>query len=481
MLFNSIAFLIFFPIVFFTYFAAPYRLRWPLLLVASWYFYMSWRTEYIFLLLASTVLDYVCGMRIEANTGRRRLAWFLLSIGGNLGQLFWFKYYGFASRALQQAFHFGGIDMRVPVYDIVLPVGISFYTFQSLSYTIEVYRGNLAAQRHFGIFALYIAFFPQLVAGPIERATHLLPQFLTSKDFDYDRVVSGLRQMLWGFVKKVFIADRLAPFVDSVYDAPHGQHPVMLCIATLFFAFQIYCDFSGYSDIAIGAARTLGFNLMENFHQPYLARSIGDFWRRWHISLSSWFRDYVYIPLGGNRTSRFIWYRNLMIVFLLSGVWHGANWTFVVWGALHGVYLVAGLITADLRQSIAQALRLDAVPWLQVIWQTIATFVLVCFAWIFFRAESIADAYYIAGNIPNLLDSETASVLAEQWKNFDFRVSCISIALLFVADELLEHMNVPGRFSRLPLVLRWGTYYATMCLLLFWGKFEENAFIYFQF
>ncbi|MCE7945771.1 MAG: MBOAT family protein, partial [Chlorobi bacterium CHB1] len=312
MLFHSLEFIIFFPVVVAIYFLAPLRFRQFFLLLASYYFYMCWKAEYAVLILLSTGIDYVAALHMHKTSGR------------------------------------GNIFYEFPLFDILLPVGISFYTFQTLSYTIDVYRSEKTPERNFIKFALYVTFFPQLVAGPIERSTRLLPQFDHEHKFDANRVVSGLRLMLWGFFKKLVIADRLALYVNEVYNNPADYTGLPVIIATYFFAFQIYCDFSAYSDIAIGAARVLGFDLMKNFRQPYLAQSIGEFWKRWHISLSTWFRDYLYIPLGGNRVSRLRWYVNLMAVFLISGLWHGANWTFVVWGALHGSYFVLSLLTQKL-------------------------------------------------------------------------------------------------------------------------------------
>ena len=304
MLFNSLQFLAFFPVVVAVYFAMPKRLRWAFLLAASYYFYMCWKPEYVLLIWASTAVDYIAGLQMsKAINKSSRRAWLALSLSTNLGILFSFKYWNFFSENVRDLLGRMDVTAGIPEFDLLLPVGISFYTFQTLSYSVDVYRGRLEPERHLGRFALYVAFFPQLVAGPIERASRLLPQFWQDIDFDYDRMGSGLRQMTWGMFKKVVVADRLAIYVDSVYSDPSAHQGLPVVAATYFFAFQIYCDFSGYSDIAIGAARVLGFDLMENFKRPYFARSVSDFWRRWHISLSTWFRDYVYIPLGGSRTT----------------------------------------------------------------------------------------------------------------------------------------------------------------------------------
>ncbi|MDT7604999.1 MAG: alginate O-acetyltransferase complex protein AlgI, partial [Acidobacteriota bacterium] len=352
MLFNSLHFLIFFPVVTTLFFVLPHRLRWAMLLAASCYFYMVFKPLYILILAFTIIVDYTAGILIEDAKGRRRKAYLVASICANVGVLAFFKYYNFLNGSLREAL--GALHLAAPVpplLHILLPIGLSFHTFQSLSYTIEVYRGRHPAERHAGIFALYVMFYPQLVAGPIERPQNLLHQFHERHYFDYPRVVAGLQLMLWGMFKKVVIADRLSPFVNLVYDDPHSYRGVSFIVATIFFAFQIYCDFSGYSDIALGAAQVMGFTLMKNFDRPYFSKSISEFWKRWHISLSTWFRDYVYLSLGGNRVSRPRWYFNLFFTFLVSGLWHGANWTYVIWGALNGVYLIAEIVW---RQAVGE-------------------------------------------------------------------------------------------------------------------------------
>ena len=321
MLFNSFEYFLFFPIVAMLYFGVPQRLRWVLLLAASYFFYMCWKPGYLLLIVASTLVDYWAGLGIgRATSVSGKRGYLAVSLTANLGLLFFFKYYNFFSDSLREFSRLWGGTLDIPHSDFLLPVGISFYTFQTLSYTIEVYRGNKEPERHLGIFALYVAFFPQLVAGPIERAQRLLPQFREKHEFVYDRVVSGLKLIAWGLFKKVVIADRLAGVVDVVYGNVDAHSGPAFVVATVAFAFQIFCDFSGYTDIAIGSARVMGFELMTNFRRPYFAASIPDFWRRWHISLSTWFRDYVYVPLGGSRVSRSRWYGNLFIVFLVSGL-----------------------------------------------------------------------------------------------------------------------------------------------------------------
>jgi len=400
MLFNSFAFLAFFPTVVALYYLTPHRFRWLLLLAASYYFYGCWKVAYLSLIVISTAVDYVVGLGLgRARRIRDRRLLLAMSLTVNLGLLFAFKYWGFFAVSTTAVLGAFNLAAHFPRLDVLLPVGISFYTFQTLSYTIDVYKGQRPPERHLGIFAVYVAFFPQLVAGPIERSTHLLPQFLREHHFDRARLTAGLRLMLWGLVKKVVIADRLALYVDRIYGDAPGHDGVTLLVASVLFGFQIYCDFSGYSDIAIGAARVLGFDLMINFRQPYFSRSIREFWQRWHISLSTWFRDYVYIPMGGNRLGTSRMYLNLLATFLVSGLWHGASWTFVVWGGLHGLYLTFSILTERPRAALARTAGLKRVPGLVTAWRIFATNVLVMLAWVFFRADSVPDAMSILGRI----------------------------------------------------------------------------------
>jgi len=352
MLFNSFSFLIFFPIVTAVFFILPHRFRWVWLLATSCFFYMFFIPAYILILFITILIDYTAGILIERTQGRKRKIYLAVSIISTCLVLFIFKYYNFFIDNFNSIADLLHWNYSLNVLMIILPIGLSFHTFQSLSYVIEVYRGRVKAEKHFGIYSLFVMFYPQLVAGPIERPQNMLPQFYEKKKFDYERAVSGLRQMLLGLFKKIFIADRLAVLVGGVYASPADFHGFPLIFATILFAFQIYCDFSGYSDIALGSARVMGFKLMDNFDRPYFARSIGDFWRRWHISLSSWFRDYVYIPLGGSRVPKIYWTLNVLIVFLISGLWHGANWTYVVWGGLHGVFIIGESAMASFKNKI---------------------------------------------------------------------------------------------------------------------------------
>ncbi|MEM9299072.1 MAG: MBOAT family O-acyltransferase, partial [Bacteroidota bacterium] len=354
---------------------------------------MSWNPIYILLIVFSTLVDYVVAIKMDSTNNKTlRKSLLFLSLLSNLGLLFTFKYFNFFNKIIEDILLPFGYEYSPSVLTVLLPVGISFYTFQTLSYTIDVFLKKQRAQYHFGKFALFVSFFPQLVAGPIERSTQLLPQFDKTFDFDYKRITSGLKQMFWGLFKKIVIADRVAVIVNQVFNNATDYEGFSLVVGTIFFSFQIYCDFSGYSDIAIGCARVFGFNLMTNFNKPYYAKSISEFWQRWHISLSTWFRDYVYIPLGGNRTMKWRWYFNLFITFFISGIWHGANWTFIIWGAIHGVYLILAIVFRPIVNTLYNKLSLDASSLSVKVWQATSTYFLVCLAWIFFRANSVSDA-----------------------------------------------------------------------------------------
>jgi len=482
MLFNSVHFLLFFPLVVGIYFALSHRFRWILLLAASYYFYMCWKPEYVILIIASTLIDYYAARRMARCPARKsRRLYLILSLVSNLGLLFAFKYFNFFSESARVLFGQINIFYDAPVFQVLLPVGISFYTFQTLSYTIDVYRGKKQPESHLGIFALYVAFFPQLVAGPIERSTRLLPQLRKRHDFDYTRVTDGLKLMLWGFFKKVVIADRVAVVVNQVYNNPQSYEGTAIIIATYLFAFQIFCDFSGYSDIAIGAARVMGYDLMKNFNRPYHAGSISDFWKRWHISLSTWFRDYLYFPLGGNRVAKSRWYTNLLVVFLISGLWHGAAWTFVIWGALHGVYLISSIVTAPARRKLYRLVHLDPGSTLVRIWQTVFTFHLVCFAWIFFRANSLSDAMYLIGHMfSNIRLSLTGHNLGLAHK--EVLIAGASILVMEIVHLIQTKYDLHTLISSKPIALRWVIYYALAGSIIFLGAFNiSNQFIYFQF
>ena len=480
MLFNSVQFALFFPLVVVLYFALPQRRRWMLLLAASYWFYMAWKPAYVVLLLAATLINYWAGLKMGATeSAAARRTYLVTGLGASLGILFFYKYFNLFNDTLRDLLGSAGVGYGVPDLDLLLPVGISFYTFQTLSYTIDVYRGERDPEPHLGIFALYVSFFPQLVAGPIERSTRLLPQFFEKHEFEYGRVTAGLKLMAWGFFKKLVIADRLAIYVNEVYASPHDHTGLVLIIATVFFAYQIYCDFSGYSDIAIGAARVMGYELMLNFRHPYFAKSIREFWRRWHISLSTWFRDYLYIPLGGNRVGPWRWYFNLFITFVISGLWHGANWTFVAWGALHGFYQVFAIWTETPRARFNDAVGLARLPRLHGAVKLVTTFSLAVFAWIFFRAETIQDALYIAGHLGTGLSLDQDVYLG--LGAYEFGLAVAAIVFLEVVHMLQRRVRLVTYLAERPPALRWAVYYATIVTILVFGEFGGEAFVYFQF
>ena len=488
MLFNSIHFLFFFIVVTITYFAISHKYRWFLLLVSSCYFYMAFVPVYILILGFTIVIDYFAGILLESTQGKKK-KWFLIaSLIANIGVLAIFKYYNFLNTNITTLIHGVGYQNPIPYLSILLPIGLSFHTFQAMSYTIEVYRGKQKAERHFGIYSLYVMFFPQLVAGPIERPQNLLHQFYEKHYFDYQRVTDGLQLMAWGLFKKVIIADRLAAVVDNVYDKPLEHSGLSFIIATIFFSFQIFCDFSGYSDMAIGAAQVMGFKLMKNFDRPYHSKSIHEFWGRWHISLSTWFKDYLYISLGGNRVSVPRWYFNLFIVFLVSGFWHGANWTFVIWGALHGFYLVFAIITKKSRNTITGFIGLNRFPRFNNLLQISTTFSLTTFAWIFFRANSISNAFYIIKHTIIGLPQDVSNLFHHIPLNLKLGSSNREIltgvtAVLFMEMvHIMQNKYVIRDWIRSkPTYLRWSIYYVLVLSIVFFGINENRQFIYFQF
>jgi D-alanyl-lipoteichoic acid acyltransferase DltB (MBOAT superfamily) len=481
MLFNSLHFVFFFPVVAGVYFLLPSRYRGFLLLGASYYFYMCWEPRYILLIVTSTLIDYFAAQQISRTERQKiRKLCLLLSLVANFGLLFAFKYFNFFSKSFAAAFSSFGFDVSATTLDVLLPVGISFYTFQTVSYTIDVYRGVQKPERNLAAFALYVSFFPQLVAGPIERASHLLPQFHEKYAFDYDRVRSGLLLMLWGFFKKLVIADRLAFYVTAVYDEPAAYGGLPFVLAIYFFTFQLYADFSGYADIAIGSAQVMGYDLRENFRRPYFSKSIAEFWRRWHISLSSWMRDYLYIPLGGNRVSKSRNLVNLFVVFLLAGLWHGANWTYVVWGGLHGAYLVVGAMTKEWRDAVASRFLPGRLMWVRTLWQVIVTFHLFAFSLVIFRARSLTDACLLV--VSTVSDFKLKHpLLFEPLPVSEIVVGCAAIGILFVAQLLQRKGPVRERVAILPLPIRWTLYLALLFGTITFGMFTSEEFIYFQF
>lgn len=478
MLFNSAHFvLLFFPIVVLGYFCLSHRLRWAWLLLASCYFYMAFIPYYILILAFTILVDYVAGLLIANAAGRRRRVFLICSIIANVGTLAVFKYFNFFNANLSQLAHAIGWNYGLHSLSLILPIGLSFHTFQSMSYTIEVYRGRQQPEKHLGIFALYVLFFPQLVAGPIERPQHLLHQFHERHVFDYERVRQGILLMLWGFFQKMAIADRLAPIVDRIYSDPAHYRGLPLAAATVLFAFQILCDFAGYSEIAIGAAKVMGFTLMKNFRQPYLATSVAEFWKRWHISLSSWFRDYLYIPLGGNRVGALRYYSNILIVFTVSGLWHGANWTFVVWGALNGLFLIAGELLKRGVGLPSGLWRSTSMARLAHVGKIACTFVLVCITWIFFRAPNVSQALFVIRNIiPSMPAQELKSI-----GTTPLITSAVLIVFFLLVSVARERISLQQLLSRQPGHIRWLVYGSAVCSLLLMAEFSSRDFIYFQF
>ncbi len=465
MLFNSPAFFLFFPIVTAGYFLLKHEWRWGWLLLASCFFYMFFRPVYILILFFTIAIDYTAGILIENHTDKKkRRFWLIASIIANCSVLIFFKYINFFNQTLYDLTGLGQSG-SAPLFDILLPVGLSFHTFQAMSYTIEVYRGKQKAERHLGIYSLYVMFYPQLVAGPIERPAHMLPQLHERHIFDYERVSKGLRRMLWGLFKKVVIADRLSFYVNMIYSQPENFSGNALIWATFFFGIQIYCDFSGYCDIAIGAANTMGFNLMENFRLPYFSRNISEFWNRWHISLSSWFRDYVYIPLGGNRKGIRKWIINILIVFAISGLWHGASWTFVIWGLIHGTCLI-------IYQLIGKKIKIPTII------SVILTFSVVIIAWIFFRANTATDAFYI---LRHFIPTKNNLIGLPLISPASFVLNFLLIGLLFVSESIIEEERKTGYIVIRKPALRYILNFSMIMLILLFGIFEEQSFIYFQF
>jgi D-alanyl-lipoteichoic acid acyltransferase DltB (MBOAT superfamily) len=479
MLFNSLHFLIFFPVVAALFFLAPHRYRLPLLFVASCYFYMAFIPSYILILFVLIAVDYVAGILIDRAEGpaRKRLLW--ISLVANIGILGVFKYFNFFSENVAELSRALGLPVHPTLLHLALPIGLSFHTFQSMSYTIEVYRGRWKAERNLLVYAVYVLFFPQMVAGPIERPYNLLPQFHRDVEFDAERAKQGLRLMLWGFIMKVVVADRLAIYANQVFENPSAHHGLTTALGIYFFSFQIYCDFAGYSTIAIGAAWLLGYRLMTNFRTPYFASSVAEFWTRWHISLSSWFRDYLYIPLGGNRVSRWRWYFNLMFVFMVSGFWHGANWTFLVWGALHGLYLIGSIVIDPVRRSFLRLVRLAESGWVARLVGVFITFHLVTLAWVFFRARSMSDAWLL---LENLVHPEPGGLTFDYpMGSSDFTLALLSIVALVTAELLRGRITVTSLIGARPVWVRWGVYYAAVLGILFFGVLTQSRFIYFQF
>lgn len=499
MLFNSVGFMIFFPIVVLIYFLIPHRFQYLWLLAASYYFYMSWNPAYVFLLLISTVTVWAAGLFLSAaqrfgEKAKQAGRWCTAGcVAVNLGILFLFKYFDFAAESMEKLFALFHVSLQVPDLDVLLPVGISFYIFQALGYLFDVRRGEVRAERNFLRFALFLSFFPQLVAGPIERSKNLMHQIEERHTFDLRRVKDGLLLMGWGFFQKLVIADRIAILVSDVYDNFTERSGMQILAATILFAFQIYCDFGGYSDIAVGAARVMGFTLTKNFKSPYCAATVSEFWRNWHISLTAWFRDYIYIPLGGSRCGRWQKYRNLMLTFAVSGLWHGAGWNYIVWGILNGFYQVAGDLTRPLRIRLQKWLhiRTDCGSWRLV--QRLMTFMLVDFSWLFFRSEDFGHALRMLRHAvinpdlfslfsPDTLSGLNITIMSEK----EFVVMLWGLTVLLTVDYLKKRqVDFKGILAHQNIWFRWLVYYGLIFAVLVFGvygpKYEASAFIYFQF
>lgn len=478
MLFNSIGFAIFLPLVFLLYWLVTnknLRLQNILLLLASYYFYACWDWRFLFLLMFSTLLDYCTGLKMqEAENQKGKRFWFWLSITINLGFLGVFKYYNFFAQSFAEAISHVGLQVNPWTLQVILPVGISFYTFHGLSYVIDVYKDRIRAESNFVDYAVFVSFFPLLVAGPIERATHLLPQIKKRRTFNYTQAVDGLRQILWGLFKKIVIADNCAEFVNQIFNSSADQSGSTLALGAVLFAFQIYGDFSGYSDIAIGTARLFGIDLLRNFAFPYFSRDIAEFWRRWHISLSSWFKDYLYIPLAGSKGGNWMRIRNTFIIFIVSGFWHGANWTFIVWGALNALFIMPSIIMKTNRNHLETVAQGNILPTVKEFFQMTVTFSLAVLAWIFFRAENISHAFsYISGIFSRSL----------------FSIPTITprlLMLLIIIFMVIEWLGREQQYAIAKLGLQWKSplryamYYAII-IAIFWFAGKDQQFIYFQF
>ena len=501
MLFNSYQFMFFFPVVLLVYFVIPKRLRYIWLLIASYYFYMGWNASYALLIATSTIITFFSGIALDFiarqehydNKDKRKKLVVAFSFVINLGILFFFKYFDFAWINAARIASLFGTDLGPRPLDVLLPVGISFYVFQALGYTVDVYRGTISAETNLLRYALFVSFFPQLVAGPIERSSNLLRQVDHVEDidvWDFDRITDGAVLMIWGFFLKLVVADRVSILVDTVYNNFEAFGSLERIVATMLFALQIYCDFSSYSTIAVGTAKVMGFSLTENFVAPYLSRSVKEFWRRWHISLSTWFRDYLYFPLGGSRCSKAKTYRNIMIVFLVSGLWHGAGWSFLIWGALHGTYQVLGAIFEPARKKLLGALRIREDSLSHHLAQTLITFVLVDFAWVFFRMNSCRDAIrFIKGVFtawnPWVLFDGTLYNLGLSVQEMHILLVAIVIIVFFDVIRVRTGKQIDAFLKDEMLWFRWGVLALLLVMIVVFGnygpQFDAQAFIYFQF
>ncbi len=482
MIFNSIDFAIFLPIVFILYwfvFNKNIKSQNILIILASYFFYGFWDWRFLSLIFLSTIVDYFVGIKLSQNKNYfKRNFWLSISIFVNIGALCIFKYYNFFLDNFIELFSFFGANIKYNSINIIVPVGISFYTFQTLSYTIDIYRNKISHKRDFIAFMAFVSFFPQLVAGPIERAKNLLPQFHKRRKFIYSNTVDGMRQILWGLFKKIVIADNCAEFANQIFNNYEDLNGSTLILGAIFFAFQIYCDFSGYSDIAIGTARLFSFNLMQNFAFPFFSRDIAEFWRRWHISLSTWFRDYLYIPLGGSKVKRILRIRNIFIIFIVSGFWHGANWTYIIWGALHALYYIPLMLLKKNRKNLTVIAENKIVPSIKDFCLIISTFTLTTFAWIFFRSESITHAL---GYINNIFSLSIFS-LPSQFGGWRAIITLLVITFLILVEWMQREKQHALDLSSFNLnrFIRWTIYLIIIFIIINFGG-RQQEFIYFQF
>ena len=484
MTFNSIPFLIFYPVVLLLYFILPKKIRWIMLLAASYFFYAFYSPELLFLIIGTTLISWLCAKLIDKTEkkGVRTLA-LLTTLVTSLGTLFFYKYFDFLSESVFFGLSLFGYSGDPILLNLVLPVGISFYTFQTLSYVIDVYKGQVQTERNFFFYALFVSFFPQLVAGPIERPGNLIPQLKADNKWDKDNAIKGVKQMLLGFFKKICVADLVAGAVNSIYNNPTEATSLGIVIATLLFAVQIYCDFSGYTDIATGCARIMGIKLMKNFDHPYRAKTIKEFWSRWHISLSGWFKDYLYIPLGGSKKGKFRHLLNIFIVFLVSGIWHGANWTFIIWGVLHAVYQIVGTLTIVPRNKLLSLVKLSEKSFVVSLVRRVNTFILVAVAWLAFRANSVSDLFVLVNRLFTFTGSGVVPTLDIMELDAVAIIMMIaSIAVMIMMDNLIAYDGKDGSHA---IVKSGAAFYFVWVIAVVWlliaSRDAQSSFIYFAF
>ena len=488
MLFNSLSFLIFLAIIFTIYYITPQKFRWVILLISSFYFYMCWKVESVLILLFYIIINYIVAIEIDKTKNKenqsKNKVYISISVISSIGMLLFFKYFNFFNSTLRELFKHFNLFYGIKNINIIAPLGISFYTFKTLSYVIDVYRGIQKPEKNIAYFALYVSFFPQILAGPIDRASNLLPQLHEKHSFDYDLVVEGFRRILWGAFKKIVIADRLALVVNQVYNHSHTYSGLPLIIATYSYALQLYCDFSGYSDMAIGTARIFGIKSIENFNHPYVSQTISEFWRRWHMSLSNWFNDYVYMPIvfSKKELGKLAVVIAAIVTFSLSGLWHGAAWTYVIWGTMHGIGVSFDALTKKQHKKLKKKFNKYIFKYISIF----LTFNFVCFSFIFFRANSISDALYIVRNLFNFGNKSSIAIfnsnlMKSGFTQIDLINAIISIIILQIVELIERKEKSIDILKGKPLILRWTSYYALILWIIFFGVFGAREFIYFQF